>query len=309
MRNKASFQGYPILVYHGVTASLSEGIENFSKKHIDVDEFERQASFISENMNPIPLRKMVSALAHSEPLPKNSVAVSFDDCYKNIHDNAFPILKKYNIAATFFISTGFVGRNRPFWTDCIEHIINKTKINAFDIAIDNQYKYFALSSYKNRIEAVIELKGLLKKSLPKDRSYIIEKLKEKLEVYDNGDTVSNYLTLSWDDVLRFDNPPFYEVGGHTVNHEILSYLDKQKLHYEVFNCVKELNNVLNHPIDLFSYPEGQPEHFNEQTISTLKEAGIKICPTATYGFNDFGADPFYLKRIMVGFMGTPFPFG
>ena len=55
-------------------------------------------------------------------------------------------------------------------------------------------------------------------------------------------------------------------------------------------------------------PEGWTEHFNEYSISVLKKAGIKICPTAIRGFNDHKTDPFYLKRIMVGFRNILFPF-
>ena len=39
---------------------------------------------------------------------QNSVAVTFDDTFKNIHDVALPILKKYNIPATFFVCSGLI---------------------------------------------------------------------------------------------------------------------------------------------------------------------------------------------------------
>lgn len=307
-QDKPASHMYPILAYHGVTSSSSEGIENFSRKHIDTDEFEKQISFMRENMNPIGLREMADALSMGRSLPQGSVAVTFDDSYKNIHDVAFPILKRYDMPATFFISTGFIGTNRRFWTDRIEHIVNLAKINDFNIVFNGQDKYFDLSSRENRVGAVIEIKGLLKKIPSGDRTLVIEKLREKLDVNDNGDAVSNYKNLSWEDISRLDDPPLYEVGGHTENHEILSYLDEKSLNSEIFNCIRDLKEHLKHSIDLFSYPEGQAEHFNDLTISVLKKYGIRVCPTAIYGFNSLNTDPFYLKRIMAGFMDIPFPF-
>lgn len=77
---------------------------------------------------------------------------------------------------------------------------------------------------------------------------------------------------------------------------------------EVWGCKKDLEKHLGHGVDLFSYPEGQAEHFDQRVIRELKSAGITICPSAVHGVNGRGEDPFYLKRVMVGFMGERFPF-
>lgn len=300
---------YPILLYHGVTSSTSEGIENYSKKHIDVSEFEKQISYIRDILKPVTLREMAKALSSpGYSLPKGSVAVTFDDSYKNTYNNALPILSKYNVPATFFVSTGFIASNRRYWADLLEHIINKTKINHIDITLRGQQRQYNLGSYEERIKTVIDIKSLLKKTPPADRYSIMENLKEMLEVYDSGDNVPNYENLTWKDVSTIDKHSLFEVGGHTVNHEILSYLDEVALHTEIFSCLKDLREFLGHKVDMFSYPEGQPEHFNEKVISVLREAGIEICPTAIYGFNYPNTKPFYLKRIMVGFMGIEFPY-
>lgn len=308
-QDRSASRRYPILAYHGVASFPGEGIENFSGKHVNADEFERHISFMREKMNPIRLREMADVLSAGRPLPQGSVAVTFDDSYKNIRDTALPILKKYGIPATFFISTGFIGTNKRFWTDRVEHIINLTKINSFNLAFNGQDSYFDLSSREFRIRAVIEIKGLLKKVSSIKRDLAVERLREKLGVHDNGDTISNYENLSWEDVSTLNDPPLYEIGGHTENHEILSYLDEERLNSEIFICLKDLKEHLGCPADLFSYPEGQADHFNDHVISILKKYGIKICPTAIYGFNSLNTDPFYLKRIMAGFMDTPFPFG
>lgn len=299
---------YAILAYHGVTKTLSEGIENFSGKHIQADEFEKHISYICENMNPVSLRKMACSLGSGISLPKESISITFDDCYKNVHDVALPILRKYDVPATFFISTGFVETNRLFWTDLLECIINKTEVESFNIVLGNSNRSFDLLSKNKKINAIIEIKTNLKKCTPTIRDTILGELRDKLNVDVGANNVKNYLNLSWNDIIRLNDPPNYEVGGHTVNHEILAYLEEPLLKNEINDCLCHLNDALNNLVDLFSYPEGQHEHFNNKVISFLIKAGITICPSTVYGFNHLHADSFYLKRIMPGFMNTPFPF-
>ena len=296
-----------ILLYHGVTDVDSKGIENFSGKHIDVGKFEQQMVFIKRYRNVVGLREMANMLAKGGSFPRDSVAVTFDDSYKNVCDVALPILKQYEIPATFFISTGFVGTDRRFVTDHVEHIINKTSNAVLNITLNGEHRQFDLSNRWGRIEAVIEIKGFLKKN-PTAGSRILKRLQERLGVPDNGNDVENYRNLSWEDVRKLYSPPFLEVGGHTVNHAILSLLDEKELIFEIRNCKKELEKRLGHTIDLFSYPEGQPDHFSERVILIPKQEGIKICPSAINGVNFPGTGPFYLKRIMVGFMNEKFPF-
>ena len=41
---------------------------------------------------------------------KPNVAITFDDGYQSWHDNVFPVLRDLGVTATFFASSGFVGR-------------------------------------------------------------------------------------------------------------------------------------------------------------------------------------------------------
>ena len=297
-----------ILLYHGVTSSPSSGIENFQTKHLPVEAFERQMDYLKHNTTPLTLRELNDYIQGETPLPPNSVAVTFDDAFKNVHDVALPVLKQYGIPATFFISTGFIGTNQRFWVDRVEHMVNMTRQESVEALLKNGSRRFTLHTSAEKASVALELKTMMKQMEPDERDRILTSIQDQTQVKDNGDTTPNYANLSWSDVLNLDNPPLYEVGGHTVNHEILSLLNDDELNYEIRECNKTLEQHLQHKIDLFSYPEGQYEHFNERVILELKRAGITICPSAVKGINYKGSDAFYLKRIMVGLMGERFPF-
>jgi len=298
-----------ILLYHGVTDSPSVGIENFSGKHITAKRFDAQMEWLSLHAAPMTLREMAVRLSRGDILPKNSVAVSFDDTFVNNRTVALPILQKHHVPATFFVTTGFVGTDRMFWVDRVEHCLNVLDQNEMRLDLPGfGLRRYSLATQQERVYAVTDIKRAMKAMGRRDREVTLGALEALVPAaYQSADT-PNYRMMSWDDVRGLDLPPDYEVGGHTVNHEILSYLVPEELEYEVKSCLAALHDATGRTIDLFSYPEGQPEHFNDRVIKVLKEAGVTICPTAIAGVNVGKCDPFHLKRIMVGFMGEPFPF-
>lgn len=296
-----------ILLYHGVTDSISEGIENYSAKHILKNDFVKQMRFLQENMNPVSLRYLDSLLQKGEPLPDKTVAITFDDSFLNVKEVAFPILREFEIPATFFISVGFIGTSKVYWQDRIEHAVNTTSKKSLEVEFPDGKKYFRLDSSPNRIACVSEIKRILKQT-PKEKRYPVVDSVEKMAAPTKAiEDVSNYRNLPWEDVRELDKYDGYEVGGHTVNHEILALLCRDDCEYEIKHCIQTLHEKLGHSIDLFSYPEGQEVHFGERDIEVLKIEGIVLCPTAISGFNTGRVDSFHLKRTMVGFMGQEFP--
>ncbi len=287
-----------IVLYHGVTDRDSVGIENVSGKHMKSVEFENQMKWLSENKNVVTLREI-----NTTP---DSVAITFDDAFKNVRDIALPILKKYDLPATFFITTGFVETDRMFWVDEVEHMINYSKSTIIELNLSAK-TLFPVLTKEGKLNSMNSIKAFLKKAEPKVRDRVIEDMRLQTG-WEEEKLVENYKTLSWDDVRDLDDMPKYEVGGHSENHEILSYLDDGELEYEIKHCLKTLSKQLGRKVSSFSYPEGQKEHYNEKVISVLKENGVDICPSAIDGIVDGRDDNFNLKRLMVGFWDRKFPF-
>ncbi|MBM3567494.1 MAG: hypothetical protein FJX46_01920 [Alphaproteobacteria bacterium] len=296
-----------ILLYHGVTSAPSAGIENFSLKHLPRDTFERQMERVADRAHPMSLREMAGRLQAGDSLPPRSVAVTFDDSFANVATDALPVLRRHRIPATFFVTSGFVGTERRFWVDKIEHMINTTTRTELRLETDDLPDRLSLDSAEDRIAAVVAVKAPMKRMRPTQREAALSQLAVATGVESFDDPAPNYRNLTWDELRRLDAPPDYEVGGHTVNHEILSYLDDRDLDREIGDCLAALSRGIGRPVDLFSYPEGQAAHYDQRVIERLKAHGVTICPSAIDGVNLPGSDPFHLRRIMVGFMGRAFP--
>ena len=287
-----------VLLYHGVTKYKSIGIENYSGKHIKKSIFEKQMKFLKKYKKVVPFRDIMKS--------DNSIAITFDDTFRNVYTTALPILKKYNLPATFFITTGFIGTKKNFWVDKLEKYVDFASVDEIEYNISGKKNLLKLNSKKNKIFSINVIKNYLKKQSPKKRNLILKNLRKILKPK-NVINSKNYQNLSWNEVKELHQPPLYEVGGHTVNHEILSYLKKKDLDFEIKKCLNDLRKKTRAKIDLFSYPEGQKKHFNIKVIKTLKKNKIIMCPSAIYGIVSKKQNNFNLKRKMVGFNNLPFP--
>ncbi len=98
----------PILMYHSINP-----VENPPMKRLIVSPqtLQRQMRFLKNNhYNVLPLEAIADLIREKKKIPPRTLAITFDDGYKDNYIYAFPILKKYNLPATMFIIINEVGR-------------------------------------------------------------------------------------------------------------------------------------------------------------------------------------------------------
>ena len=94
-----------ILQYHHVSNSTP------SITSVTPDVFEHHMQHLALNHNVVALDDALTALQQGEKLPAKAVAITFDDGYRNILDNAHPILRKYDFPYTIFINPAVIGES------------------------------------------------------------------------------------------------------------------------------------------------------------------------------------------------------
>jgi peptidoglycan/xylan/chitin deacetylase (PgdA/CDA1 family) len=100
----------PILAYHHIKKTKPEDNQTEKILSISPEVFEQQMKVLKAlGYQPIWLKDLYKALFYGEKLPERPIVITFDDGYKDNFQNAFPILKKYNFKATFFVIPQKVG--------------------------------------------------------------------------------------------------------------------------------------------------------------------------------------------------------
>lgn len=294
-----------ILLYHGVEDTKTYGIQNYNNKHISTEEFDHQINFLSKHCNVISLKKLISYFSQKKNFPKNTVVITFDDGFENNYTKAIPILKKYSLPATFYISIGNIINNEMFWVDKIEDCINYTLKRNLRLKLDHEIN-FKLESNSQKIVAVNNIKTWCKSIVNYKKDLIIDEIINKLEVIPKISSWSGYKLLKLSQINEIDKSELFEIGGHSYKHKILSMLSNDELKIEINDSIFNLQKILNRKIDFYAYPEGQEHHFDKRVIKLLKDKNIACCPTAIPGVNSLGDDLFNLKRYMVGMNGINF---
>ena len=95
------------------------GEDKYPSTNIRISQFIEQLDFLQrEGFTIYPLSKIVKSFDDKIKLPDKVIALSVDDAYLSVYENAFPILKARKIPFTIFISTENVDkkhRNYMSW--------------------------------------------------------------------------------------------------------------------------------------------------------------------------------------------------
>jgi peptidoglycan/xylan/chitin deacetylase (PgdA/CDA1 family) len=90
----------PILTFHAIeegTSPLAFSPRRFRELLRAIEQHSYQT---------LPLRDLLTGLARNAPLPACTLVLTFDDGYRSVYDEAFPILRDRRMTATVFLNTG-----------------------------------------------------------------------------------------------------------------------------------------------------------------------------------------------------------
>jgi hypothetical protein len=99
-----------ILTYHAVTADPL-GVPDWC--FLDAQRFREQLRYLKQHCNIIRLREIPAAAQAPDHRP--TVALTFDDGFRNNCTVAFPIVRELELPATIFLATDFVSSEDAPW--------------------------------------------------------------------------------------------------------------------------------------------------------------------------------------------------
>jgi peptidoglycan/xylan/chitin deacetylase (PgdA/CDA1 family) len=276
---------YQVLLYHKVN---DKGDTIFSS--IPVSSFEQQMLMLKQYFNVLPLEELVERAARLD-VPPGSIAVTFDDGYKDNYRNAYPILTRYELPATIFLATDPIESGKPLWHDRVFHAFRRTTKSSFLVGEQS----YSLQRADDKLAALRRCLSILRKSSPHDRDDEIRRLMMELGVFD-GDIAEEM--LDWSDVVEMsrNNITF---GAHTVTHPILSRLPLDEAQEEIIMSRERIQQQIGSSVKLFAYPNGTSSDFTERVKGVLMDAGFLCAVTTIWGNNDSSTDRYELRRMHV----------
>lgn len=304
-----------VLTYHSVVKGVREPRRHYPlvyRNAVDANRFKRQMRYLQTHYRLLTGDEFRAVLDGASP-PDRAVVVTFDDGLLNNKTVALPILHRLEIPAVFFLPTGFIdtaseGELRRHWTeDLIARLSLQQAQDTFDPTLLNALLpglAIDLSTYAPS-EAILRVVDHLK-ALPRSQrtarlSTLTANLGNPLSpsaLPADPDGHSILATMTWNDARTAANHGV-ALGGHTVNHESLARLPDDRAAAEINDSLAAIADRTDEPADLFSYPYGTAQDFDDRHKTMLSEAGCRGAFTQQVGFNDETTDPLALHRIDV----------
>ena len=276
-----------ILNYHRV---LPEH-DPFAIDALSVKEFESQIRLLKAQFHVRSLEDAITALRNGN-LARNTMCLTFDDGYRDNYDCAFPILEKYNLPATIFLTTNVIGTKNLLWHDQVLAAFEQTKVKTLDTPKLGIKNLPLVEKLAKRDAAFLVLEKL-KKYAPQQRDEINAALVAQLK------TVSmphQRMMLNWDEIKTMSNRGI-RFGAHTHSHPILATLDDAAMRDEIITSKNIIEDNLGKSVTTFAYPNGRVGDYDDRVISILDSAGFDCAVTTNNGINTVDSPHFELSRI------------
>ncbi|WP_196214034.1 polysaccharide deacetylase family protein [Methanolobus vulcani] len=266
-RNKVA-----ILMYHRVTNLSLLDNDNI----VLPDVFEKQIQYLVRHYNVITFNEVVDFVSGKlQNIPRNSVILTFDDGYEDCYSIVYPILKKYNIPCTFFLSTDYIESNDFFWWDKISLMINKTKGDYYF----SEFGQIPLNTQHEKIRAKYLLLNALKNMSNRDKEKVIKKLEQVLNF--NTDDYSPCCLSRQEIKIMSQNG--MDFGSHTCSHSLLTRIPLNEVDVEVSHSKKTIEDIIGKNVILFSYPGGTINDYNDSIKKSLYKNGYFLAVSTIYG--------------------------
>jgi peptidoglycan/xylan/chitin deacetylase (PgdA/CDA1 family) len=279
-RRPAAFQ---ILSYHRVN---DEGDPFFPAVPTAV--FEAHMAWVARHFVVLTVEALVERLARGT-LPRNALAITFDDGYRDNLTHAAPILSRYGLPATVFLTTGFIGGAEVPWFDRLALAFKHTRLGSWPAPWGEQ----PLGTVAERLAALDRAYAHFKRQPDAARRTALDRLVGDLGVGDLNGLKGRM--LSWDDVHALIGLGF-AVGAHTVSHPILSRLAPEQAWAEIVESRRAIESASGLRPRAFAYPNGGAGDYDETTVRLVREAGFTCAVTTRFGLNGPGTSPYELRR-------------
>ncbi len=265
-----------ILMYHGV---VPDGTQPCLWTQIEASLFEAQMRYLHHHRRVVPLAQLLlpGAQACLEP---GTIAVTFDDGYQNNLDVAMPILERFGIPATVFVTAGLIGTDDLLWSDQV---------------YDRLVPLYDPGGRRLR-EAYAFVRTLKQLSEAQRRIALRERLDPFGGVPVAGRGHPRRL-LDVPSLRKLAASPLVHIGSHGMTHALLTRVPENEAQRELIESKAALEKWTGQAVDMVAYPDGACDR---ETIRLARNAGYRAGVTTAFRRLRPGDDPMTLGRYPVG---------
>lgn len=235
-----------------------------------------------KNYRIVGLRELEDYYYNNKDI-KNTCHLTFDDGDITFYKNVLPVIKKYNIPVSLYVSPLIASEEKNFWFQEIKGY-NANEFGKIIRKVTNQ-SIENISSFE------------IKEHLKTLRIEVITEIIKRYQ-YETHTPAKPPMNMSVKQLMEVKSTGLVDIGAHTLNHPILTNETDEIASYEIGRSIDWLKDILKCDIRYFVYPNG---NYSDREINILKKKGIKLAFTTERGKITHSNNPLSVPR-----NGAPF---
>ena len=261
--------GGTVLTYHGTRRA--DGPSS-STMHVSPERLTATLRAVAAVATYVPLGELVQRHLGGKST-RGLVAVTFDDAYASVVEQAWGAIQALEIPTTLFVVSDAARTQAPFWWDRIESL--------FDATSQSRWRSF---------EEACGLPATFRAGQPPDagplrplRQWVLAEhrgvwplpladlvLQLELEL----DRCTTQHPLGFHELDRLTQSPLVDIGVHTASHPVLPLLSDAEKRGEIRTSFRVLAERYERTLRILAPPFGL---YDRQTVAVAKEEGLTAC--------------------------------
>lgn len=273
-----------ILLFHGIDTT---GNQRYNVRFTSQSDFLYIVKTLRRHYHICQLRDLGS------PSDVPRLVVTFDDGYRNWKTHLLPLLEKYGIPVTLFIT---MSEMKMLWTDRYDIFRYH-----YSLPLRLHGQLFTRHNGRYQTSDGVELNKFLKSSgcdaiSDFHRAAFIEpKVLTATRNY--------WELLSADDISDLSESPWVEIGSHCCTHTSLDRLSDESLRYELTESRNRLSRITGTTVRSLAFPSGR---YDGRVVRFSREAGYEVLLAEDHILPDFSDASDLLRREGIYSMGSKY---
>ena len=280
-----------ILMYHRILPSKDPRAKlEEPGMMVTPESFEMQMKSLAQSDVDIVRLSDLYSSKDAEKFSKTRVVITFDDGWLDNLEFALPILEKYQVPATIFIVSDFLGQAKPFWPNRVIEILESIELETI-----------------NNSERFVELLGQPLKTKPNNEeiAHTIKSLKryKDSDIFTSIDSLWSLChqggaeIVNQDQLKELAEHPLIDIGCHTRTHvRLKENIESETLLDEIVESKRIIESMIEQPVPFFCFPNGD---YGEEALQLVSEhfQGAVTTLTGVNSKTSIQIHPHELKRI------------
>lgn len=285
--NKLEPAGFKrVILYHGIDLA---GQKKLNSRFLAKDILEQHLVWFKENCWVVPASSM---FLEGKNLSKPVISLSFDDGYRNNFQYVLPLLRKYNLPASFFISSipqlGF----DIHWADLLDLV---AFTSGKPLIIGQEDYFLKKGAYVHQLTGR-SLKSRCKIASSDWLGEMRIELEKQADFRKQQEWNAYWQLMRVSEIKEMASEPLVTLGSHGQSHVSIAAMSSREASRELADSKAWLESISGREIEAFSYPSGE---YNENCISMAEAAGYKRQFAVDYLKPEHAHDPRIVDRLVV----------